>query len=682
MSNASCKHGKGVETMDDFLRPRYESDADYTTNAPSYYDELARKQKLFKLLAKRIWEYDKRLDVKFEELDNLLDTRFEEWQTKIDKLPTELRELFTEWLNDGTLADLVNIDVMNLKADKLNPYFENEFSEKAAFGEELAINNTDLGEGWTGNNVDGFQHISENVKPLTFTFNENITGIYKITVDILKDDYTDTQGVSDYYISLGGSEHFETYRGSVTKQVWGINALGLNNNLVISPNKNFTGKLKFSVKKMISTVSPNNTFYDSNNNLTYESRLTTPNIQSTYLGLRSGESSFGLENESNVGVGFQSLQNNTSGFWNVALGKNALTSTTVGSRNVGIGYIALQDNVSGDRNIAIGPFSLRRNTTGRNNIAIGADSLWFNDTREHNIGIGLVALGGNTDGNNNIALGNHVMQGAKGGEHNFAVGNLAMYYNEGRHNVSIGFMSKYQNRGGDHSIAIGSRSNYNGVDGRLNIALGFETLFENISGENNIAIGTSALNKNLGGLNIGLGVGSLSNSTNANSNIAIGEYALNYAASDKNIGIGSYALYLHETGKDNIGLGENTLRNSKNKERNVAIGKAALNDITGNRNVSIGVNAGFDYQTGENNVFIGDASGSRTDESGSNNILIGSGALTSVRGASNEINIGNAIKSKDSVLIEIAKLMLTALPTTKPTGTGTVWNDNGTLKIV
>lgn len=619
-------------------------------------------------------------------LNEIIDKFRKELDEFIDNFDGRLRDEVTqtllEWQASGFLDVVINEALETQKADKVNPYFQNGHSERPVFGSELVVNATDLDEGWTGNNVDGFQHTSESVTPLTITFNETLTGIYQVTVDIIKDDYTDTQGVSDYYLSLGGSGHFETYRGSVTQQVWGIKALGLNNSLVVTPDKDFTGKLKFSVKKMVSTVAPFSTFYDSNNNLTFEIRLTTPTTQSTYLGLRAGESSFGLDNESNVGVGFQSLQNNTSGFWNVGVGKNALTNTTVGSRNVGIGYIALQDNVSGDRNIAIGPFSLRRNTTGRNNIAIGADSLWFNDTGEHNIGIGLVALGGNTDGNNNIALGNHVMQGSQGGEHNFAVGNLAMYYNEGRHNVSVGYMSKYRNKDGDHSIAIGSRSNYNGVDGRLNIALGFETLFENVSGQNNIAIGTNALNNNLGSTNIGLGIGSLSNSTNANNNIAIGEYALNYASADNNIGIGSYSLYLHETGKDNVALGENTLRNSKNKERNVAIGKASLNDIEGNRNVAIGVNAGFDYQTGGNNVFIGDASGSRTDESGSNNILIGSGALTSARGASNEINIGNAIKSKDSVLIEMAKLLLTNLPTTQPTAPGTVWNDNGTLKIV
>ena len=173
--------------MSKFFKPRYESDSDYTTNAPSYYDELARKQKLFELLSNRIWEYDKRLELKFEELDDLLDTRFDEWQTKVDQMPTEMRELFTEWLNDGTLADLVNIDVMNMKADKLNPYFENKFSEKATFSNELLVNTTDeLGAGWTGNNVDGYQHISGNVAPLTITLNENISGIYQVTVEIYK----------------------------------------------------------------------------------------------------------------------------------------------------------------------------------------------------------------------------------------------------------------------------------------------------------------------------------------------------------------------------------------------------------------------------------------------------------------------------------------------------------------
>lgn len=63
-----------------YLKPRYEDDADYTTNAPSYYDDLARKNELLKKLSKRIWEYDEILASKLTEID----TTMKEYQADID----------------------------------------------------------------------------------------------------------------------------------------------------------------------------------------------------------------------------------------------------------------------------------------------------------------------------------------------------------------------------------------------------------------------------------------------------------------------------------------------------------------------------------------------------------------------------------------------------------------------
>ena len=619
--------------MSKFFKPRYESDADYTTNAPSYYDELARKQKLFELLSERIWEYDEKLELKFEELDNLLDTRFEEWQTKIDNMSTEMRELFTEWLNDGTLADLVNIDVMNMKADKLNPYFENEFSEKATFGDELLINTTDeLGEGWSGNNAKGYQHISGKTAPLTISLDENIAGIYQVTVEIYKTVFNDTQGRSDYFISLGGSEHFETYRGIVTNQVWGINALGLNNNLVITPDKNFTGTLKLSVKKMLTTISPYARYLDSNGNTTFEKRLTTPEIQSTYLGLKSGENSFGLASEANVGVGFQALKTNTSGFWNVGLGVNALGNNSVGTRNVGIGYIALQANISGDRNIAIGSFSLVRNTTGRSNVAIGADTLWFNESGESNIAIGLVAMGSNTDGKYNIGIGDHALNSGEHGSHNVALGRLALSANEGDNNIGLGTQPMYRHVTGNGNIALGYWSMYEHVDGIENIAIGYRAMDKSTEGNSNIAIGRE----------------SLANST-ANSNIAIGNGALKYHETDpSNIALGNAAMAFHTTGRGNIGIG--------------ATSGAAI--VTGQDNVFLGFNTGYNLKNGDKNI------------------LIGYNLPTPQPDYSNYLNIGNVIRSNDTTTGEvlISKLTLTGLPYNDPKVVGALWDDNGTIK--
>ena len=48
-------------------RPYYNDESDYNTNAPSYYDDLARKQQLIKYLAMKIGVYDKELEKRFKE---------------------------------------------------------------------------------------------------------------------------------------------------------------------------------------------------------------------------------------------------------------------------------------------------------------------------------------------------------------------------------------------------------------------------------------------------------------------------------------------------------------------------------------------------------------------------------------------------------------------------------------
>ena len=94
--------------------PRYPDDADYQTNAPSYYEDLARKNKLIKNLAKRIWEYDKILADSLEEIEEVL-------RQVIDKIGEDFNEeiyqLLVKWVEDGTLDHIINETLMNKKAD-------------------------------------------------------------------------------------------------------------------------------------------------------------------------------------------------------------------------------------------------------------------------------------------------------------------------------------------------------------------------------------------------------------------------------------------------------------------------------------------------------------------------------------------------------------------------------------
>lgn len=104
---------------------------DYNTNAGSYYKDLARKQELIKLLAKRIWEYKELLDDSLDNLslrlesyinenDSLMSDRLKNWDERIENLDEEVSHIFVEWLNDGTLEQIINNDVLGNKADKVD----------------------------------------------------------------------------------------------------------------------------------------------------------------------------------------------------------------------------------------------------------------------------------------------------------------------------------------------------------------------------------------------------------------------------------------------------------------------------------------------------------------------------------------------------------------------------------
>lgn len=105
--------------------PKYYDDSDYTTNAPSYYDDLARKSKLIKLLSERIWEYEKTLDIGLENIETILDNYIEIVDGKLSLIDfkigegfnQEINELLIEWVNDGTLDQIINVELFNVKLD-------------------------------------------------------------------------------------------------------------------------------------------------------------------------------------------------------------------------------------------------------------------------------------------------------------------------------------------------------------------------------------------------------------------------------------------------------------------------------------------------------------------------------------------------------------------------------------
>lgn len=96
-------------------KPHYNDDSDYTTNTPSYYDDLARTRKLIEELAKRIWDYEKTLE---ENLQKLKDKLSEIEHLIGDGFNDVIEDLLREWVNDGTLEHIINEEIFNTKADK------------------------------------------------------------------------------------------------------------------------------------------------------------------------------------------------------------------------------------------------------------------------------------------------------------------------------------------------------------------------------------------------------------------------------------------------------------------------------------------------------------------------------------------------------------------------------------
>ena len=109
--------------------PYYDESNNYNTNAKSYLDYLAKSNKLYEILAARIWEYEETLDLTLEEINDKL-TRYiqqneymltdmlTKWDERIENLDDEVSHIFVTWLNDGTLEQIINHDILGNKADK------------------------------------------------------------------------------------------------------------------------------------------------------------------------------------------------------------------------------------------------------------------------------------------------------------------------------------------------------------------------------------------------------------------------------------------------------------------------------------------------------------------------------------------------------------------------------------
>lgn len=104
--------------------PKYPDDADYTTNSPSYYEDLARKQKLIELLSKRVEGVRLQLLEEFGDFKQLTTEQLDQFNNRLNTIKEEMKIFFNEWLEDGVIDEIINVTILNQKADL--SFVENE----------------------------------------------------------------------------------------------------------------------------------------------------------------------------------------------------------------------------------------------------------------------------------------------------------------------------------------------------------------------------------------------------------------------------------------------------------------------------------------------------------------------------------------------------------------------------
>lgn len=406
-----------------------------------------------------------------------------------------------------------------------------------------------------------------------------------------------------------------------------------------------------------------------------------------------------LSGEQNIYFGRSAGMTNTSGSDNTVIGYEGLKANTSGSSNTVLGSYGLTSNTTGDHNTALGPYTLQFNTTGRFNTALGSGTLSLNTSGDYNTALGGLSLNACSVGSDNIAIGHRSMFNSYSGFRNIAVGKDAMFNsNTGDVNIAIGTGSLFQNNGRSYQVAIGdstlfhnsqgfgdpsqaqgntavgSKSMFENTLGSYNTAVGFESMYGNVYGDHNVGIGSFVLYSNgIGSENTAVGYEAMFHNNSGIQNTAVGKQALmNISTGDRNSAVGYRALSDNNEGLDNTAMGYQAMDSNQDGEGNAAFGANALgsnvfgswntavgantaqfgNQVTGN--TAVGYNAGGTYVNGNYNTFVGydaksnlsghtnaSALGNGVIITGSNQVRLGNGSVTSIGGYANWTNISD-----------------------------------------
>lgn len=230
-----------------------------------------------------------------------------------------------------------------------------------------------------------------------------------------------------------------------------------------------------------STIAQNNSnFFWNNSTLSLGLGTTTPaykldvissdiQVHGVRIGLGGGSIS------TNLAIGSQALNANTSGTLCVALGQRALASNNAGL-NVAIGWYAQEARVSGGNNLAVGPQAMRSSNLGTNNSAFGAAALYY-VTGSENLAMGGSALFNLLNANGNVAVGNSALTNLVSSSNNTAIGYRAGLLTTGGGNLFLGYEAGLNNTTGSNRLYIANQSSKTLIYGEFdNDRVGINTL--------------------------------------------------------------------------------------------------------------------------------------------------------------------------------------------------------------
>ena len=102
------------------IKPIYDSRSDFTTNAPSFYEYLAKHNHLIRILAHRIYDYDKILYDKLMKVERTLKEYSDILDNKINDFDNIILNKTEKWLSEnmkGILTQAIKIVWFGLTDD-------------------------------------------------------------------------------------------------------------------------------------------------------------------------------------------------------------------------------------------------------------------------------------------------------------------------------------------------------------------------------------------------------------------------------------------------------------------------------------------------------------------------------------------------------------------------------------